>query len=480
MTRGCFSCTLVHHLIGVVEVSSQSYPLVIKAKVNIGDLPYLQKINEQGERPVQYHHDNWVENFPRILSLTRVEDALEINLFLEHRYKGIFMPPKRGGRQNINGGITLLTLFCIAGSMRLFLKWIEEHDVNWQEVYAVNDTEQAKYWLPVYRYRKYLIDRVVAGEIGRDTGNRYLSHVRQFYEWAFKQRRIDKIPFEYKKQVIKKLRKDGGVDLLFTNYGFERKSITVTATDLLIPKKYTQKEITGSNLSPYSEKELEYLYSTSELAKEGSQRKVDLACRCGLRAIEITRFLASSVANPRLTNKKIFYVEIKGKYGKLRTIMISPVLMQLLWQYRNSDEYITRLGKWQLKHGNTDGAFLFLNRSGGQIQAKSVGNIVFKARNELRSQGIELKRGFHDLRPTFATNLTMFMLEKHLPIGFIRFKLMQLMGHASFSTTQMYINFAESTSFDQQMSSWVDKLFGEFLDPLKENMVALKKGKKDE
>ena len=233
---------IMQSLNGAIRMINKISPLVMKATINIGDLPYLQKTNEQGEWPVQYHHDNWIKKSPRVLSLKRVEDALEINLFLEHRYKGIFMPPKRGGRQNIMGDVTLLTLYSIAFSMRLFLKWIEEEDVNWQEVYAINDTEQAKYWLPVYRYRKHLLDRVVAGEISRNTGNVYINHVMQFYEWAFQQRRIDKIPFEYKKQVIKKQRKDGGIDLLFTNYGLEGKSISVTATDLLIPKKYTQRD----------------------------------------------------------------------------------------------------------------------------------------------------------------------------------------------------------------------------------------------
>ena len=46
---------------------------------------------------------------------------------------------------------------------------------------------------------------------------------------------------------------------------------------------------------------------------------------------------------------------------------------------------------------------------------------------------------------------------------------MALMGHADFSTTQKYINFARSLTFDKQMASWVDKLFGEFLAPLQED-----------
>jgi len=439
--------------------------------VNLGGLPYFDGSDEQSRRQVQYHHDHWVEKFPRVLSLKRVADALEINLFLEHRFKGTFMPPKRRGKANLLGGISLTTLNSVANSMSLFLQWIEKHNVNWQEVYAVTDGDKAKYWLPVYRYRKHLIDRIVAGDIDRDTGNLYINHVRHFYEWARKQRRIDKLPFKYKTKVIKKKRKDGNIDLLFTSYGFEEKGIVVTTTDLLIPKKYRQKKVSNSELSPYEREELQALYSTHELTKDGPRLRVDMACHCGLRAEEIATFPSSLVVDPGLKSNGLFYVEIVGKYGKERTIMVSRHLMQSLWDYRNSAEHQARLSKWQLKQGGCDDAPLFLNRSGEQMLAKSIGNVISKVRKELKARGIVLKRDFHDLRSTFATNLAGFMLKKHLPLGFIQFKLMDLMGHSDFSTTQRYINFARSMTFDQQMSSWVDQLFGEFLAPLQEDVL---------
>ena len=460
-------------------MSVNSYPKVVKKTVNLGDLPYFERINAQAERSVQYHHDNWIKKFPRVLSLTRIADALEINLFLEHRFKGVFMPPKHGGKTNPLGGITLLTLNSIAISMCLFLEWIEENDVHWQEVYAVSDSDKAKYWLPVYRYRKYLINRIVDKEIDRDTGNLYINHVRQFYEWARMQRRIDKLPFKYKTKVIKKKRKDGDIDLLFTSYALKEKGILVTTSDLLIPKKYRQKKVSNSELSPYSKQELQYLYSTVELSKDGPRLRVDLACHCGLRAEEIATFPASLVKDPTLENKTLFYVEIVGKFGKLRTIMISRHLMQSLWQYVNSKEHQFRLSKWQMKHGSCEDAPLFMNRSGAKMLGKSIANVISKARKELKQNGIELKRDFHDLRATFATNLAGFMLDKHLPLGFIQYKLMELLGHSNFSTTQKYINFARSMTFDQQMASWVDKLFGEFLEPLQEDVLAAKGVNKD-
>jgi site-specific recombinase XerD len=448
---------------------NDNYPKVVKQTVNLGCLPYFSDVDAKKRRLVLFHQDHIVERFPRVLSLKRVSDALEINLFLEHRYKGSFMPPKRGGIKNTLGGVSLVTMQSLSNSMSLFLKWIESHDVDWHEVYAVSDSDKAKYWLPVYRYRKYLIEQVIAKQIDRDTGNLYINHVRQFYEWARKQRRIEKLPFKYKTKVINKKRKDGNLDLLFTQHGNETKGFTITTTDLLIPKKYKQKKSSDTTLSPYDQDELQSLYTSKALSKLGSKLRVDLAVQCGLRADEVATFQANHVVDSAVTDQSIYYVNIIGKYDKERTVMVSKSLMTSLWLYRNDEEHQHRLSKWQLEYGNCDDAPLFLNRSGQCMSAKSVGNVISKVRKEIAVQGKVLKRDFHDLRSTFATNLAGFLINKNLPIGFVQFKLMQLLGHSDFSTTQKYINFARSLTFDKQMASWVDKLFGDFVAPLQED-----------
>ena len=449
---------------------------VVKNEVNLGDLPYFNQESNCGQplRGVSYHCDREISKFPRLRSLTRTHDVLEMNLFLEHRYKGLFMPPKRANQTNNLGGISVLTLSSTAYSLSIFLSWLEANDVAWQEVIAIAPSEKAKYWLPVYRFRKHLIDRVVAKEIDRDSANLYMNHIRQFYEWALKHRRIDKIPFEYKTQVIKKKRKDGDIDFLFSGQFAQERGIAVTTTDLLIPKKYKQKSFNQNELAPYSREELELLYASKELTKPASRLWVELAHQCGLRADEVATFPASVVKDPTLTTDKIFYVEITGKLSKTRKVMVSSALMASLWVYLNSAERQLRLGKWQLEHGEIDTAPLFINRSGKSMIAKSVSNVISKVRAELKEES--LKRDFHDLRSTFATNLAKFMLKQNLPIGFIQYKLMQLLGHSDFSTTQKYINFARSETFDKQMSSWVDKLFGEHLPSLHSDLLAIQQG----
>jgi hypothetical protein len=102
---------------------SNHYPKVVKQSVNLGSLPYFSDVDATALRTVAFHDDHVVERFPRVLSLIRILDALEINLFLEHRYKGLFMPPKRGEKKNPLGGISLITAQSLANSMCLFLQW---------------------------------------------------------------------------------------------------------------------------------------------------------------------------------------------------------------------------------------------------------------------------------------------------------------------------------------------------------------------
>ena len=69
----------------------------------IGVLPYFAAKPVDELRVIKCHQAHKVEKFPRLVSLTRIEDVLEMNLFLEHRYRGIFMPPNRGGHSNSLG-----------------------------------------------------------------------------------------------------------------------------------------------------------------------------------------------------------------------------------------------------------------------------------------------------------------------------------------------------------------------------------------
>ena len=65
LTRRSSLFILVHGLNGASYMVGQTYPVVIKTRVNIGKSPFPQKINDQGIRSVQYHHDHYRQRWPR-------------------------------------------------------------------------------------------------------------------------------------------------------------------------------------------------------------------------------------------------------------------------------------------------------------------------------------------------------------------------------------------------------------------------------
>ncbi len=443
--------------------------LSVPVTINFGDLPYfdgelvLSCNGTSGTvRQVAFHKDHVVEKFPLLYCQGRPVDALEMNLFMEHRYRGRFLPPKKGGRRNPLGGVTVETIQSIANSLRLFLSWLAETDTDWREVYAAADSVQAKAWLPPYRYRMHLINRIQQGEIERDTANLYINHVRQFYEWARAMQRIERLPFEYKQVPIKKQRKDGDFDLLFTEV-MDEKVLMIQSSDLAIPKKYKNKlAALTDRLAPFSAEELGQFFGSHYLRLDIRRLASNLAVASGLRAGEVVTLTENVIEDPDVSAKPFFIVSITGKFNKERKILVPRFLMKMLWQYKNSPEHLHRAGKWDLRQGTGKARPLFLNRSGGKITSASLTNITSCVAAELAVTGIKFERSFHDLRATYATNLARFMLERNMPLGFIQYKLMSLMGHANFATTLKYINFARSVTFESQMQDWVAKVFSEF------------------
>ncbi|MBR8093135.1 tyrosine-type recombinase/integrase [Burkholderia cenocepacia] len=455
--------------------------LVVPVCMNLGDLPYFDGLaslntgrSDVKVRQVRFHRDHVVDRFPLLYCASRLRDALEMNLFMEHRYRGKFLRPKTSRNRNPQGGVSLKTLKSIANSLRGFLTWLDRTDMDWREVYAAADGDRAKAWLAPYRYRVHLIGEIEAGRISRDTANLYVNHVRQFYEWAHTMRRIDRIPFAYKRISIRKPRRDGDFDLLFSTVQDE-KALMIQTTDLAIPKKYGSKKAEiGTGLTPFTVEELKMFFDSYHMRLDSRKLWAELALACGLRAAEVAALSESAVVNPLLSSIAAFPVRITGKFNKERTILIPGFLMAALWQYRNSTERLRRAAKWDLVHGADSGRPLFLNRSGKAINSASLTNITSFVARESARRGTQFTRSFHDLRATFATSLARFMLEQQLPLGFIQYKLMSLMGHASFATTQKYLNFARSVTFESQMQDWVTQIFADLCPALESEALTTK------
>lgn len=430
---------------------------IVRTRFNSGyGSGFSGELSPEGLRKLSYRRDHFVDGFPLLWSDARPGDALEMNLFLEHRYQGRFQVSRRAGRSSPLGGVSVKTIHSMAGSLSNFLSWLEETQCDWRQVIASANTERAKYWLPVYRYRKHLIDLLASeNKLGRDTANLYMSHVRQFYEWARRRGTVDRLPFEYKNITIKP-KAEQDINLLFSQW---KDGLTIQTSDLAIPKKYKQKSLPSDLLCPYSQEEISLLYSSRHLSLVTRRLWVDLGLLSGLRAFEVAGFLESNVIDTRERAQSAYHVTIIGKGNKERQILIPYSVMQRLWFYRNSTDRLKRATLWEIYYGTEKVKPLFINRSGRSISEKSISNVIHRVRKELKQKGIAFKRTFHDLRSTYATNLAKYMLDKNLDAGFIEYKLMSLLGHSNFSTTKRYLNFARSVTFDSETKGWSDTVF---------------------
>jgi site-specific recombinase XerD len=447
-------------LIGGEDVMAIS---IIQGLLNLGSLPSFHggKIDVADRyqiRVIDYQKPHVVNKFPLLFSDEHTEACLELNLFLECRYKGKFLKPQKGGQKNLLGGVTVKTIRSIANSLKVFLKWLDNEKIDWKDMYMVSVSDKAKEWLPPYRYKHYLIGRIKRNELSLDTANLYISHVRQLYEWAWQTKRIEKLPFNYVDKVIKRKKSNTDFDLIFSSLDYSR-GIVVQTSDLIIPKKNKQKKmIFNDGLSPYNKEELERFYSTEYMQTESRKLWADLSLLCGLRAVEVTLLNETEIIDTYLDETTVYSVRILGKFNKYREILVPRSFMARLWCYKNSPERLRRSSKWDSKHSLSNKP-LFINRSGDRLNEGSITNITSISATELLNRKFYLERSFHDLRSTFATYLARFLLEQDLPLGFIQYKLMSLMGHTNFSTTEKYINFARTTTYDKRMKSWVDDVF---------------------
>lgn len=438
---------------------------IVRVDINMGSLPSfdgkLRNVSKYKQiRSIKYQSEHISEKFSLLTSDSRLKECLEVNLFLEYRYKGKFFRPKKGGQKNLLGGVTAKTIKGIANSLKIFLNWFESRGIEWEDLYAIAESEKAKEWLPPYQFRAYLIDRVEQSELSLNTANLYISHVRQFYEWAWQTKRIEKLPFTYRHKVIKKKNSNSEFDLIFTS-SINNRGIIVQTNDLTISKRHQQKKIIlNDSLSPFSQTELRSFYSSNYMQSKSRKLWADLALLCGLRAFEITLLNESEIVDASLYEAKLYTVEIVGKFNKHRQIIVPRTLMTRLWTYKNSGERLSRSAKWDSRNHLTDKP-LFINRSGKRLNEGSITNITSIAAKEISNNKEKFSHSFHDLRATFATSLARLLLENDLPLGFIQYKLMSLLGHSCFSTTQKYIDFARTVTYDKHMNSWVLDIFGD-------------------
>lgn len=469
---------------------------IIKTSINLGQGMsfHLDKSGEpiqteEGIRTHSYRHDKVESNFPLLQHPNRITECQEMNLFLMHRFEGHFNLKKNKKESDAFSDayyasqpgkpIDVKTVHSIAKHLKAFLDWLDEDGASYFEVIAAPLSKQSVdddiSRLPVWRYHKYLCDRVANKEqterLSYNTAQERIRAVKTFYIWSHKRGAIDNLPFslEYKQVRIKSKTKPSALFQLPTS-STRSGGLWKWVSNLSIPRTIKQKEDSpDKNLQPYSPKELTQLLQSNTAQKPSYKIYIQCALLGGLRSFEITAIDQKDIFDPdkKENKKRIPKLNIVRKGHKPVRLIIARVLMKLLYLFTLSPQNMKRQTKHETTHGINNSEHplpLFMNSSGDRINEDTPGNSISIIRKEQRERGLEvLTRTFHDLRATFATYVAKYLIEKGESESSIRQILMTLMSHESFKTTKRYIDFAKNVGVDAYgaMSDWVQDIYGD-------------------
>lgn len=356
-------------------------------------------------------------NFPQLINLDDIETSIEFNFFLIEKFRfNNFTANKTKTRSNI---ITKLRIKSLITSLRLFLTWLIENNVDWKDETYIDDED------PVNQFKNHLIDRISSDNnpISYESASAYLQDVKMLYEWAAHSHIISRLPFVY-------------TTSYYTNNNANKitskkaPTTQVISSSIKIPKKY--KEIKFKTLSSYTNEEYEQIINSNYCATPSRQLWIKLAKEYGLRRIEIVRI------NEDICDSINGLYVVTGKNYKQREIHFKEDMLRELNNFRNSKIRKENLHKYYLGHGYEQ-APLFLNSKGKRISEKTISNIIYPVKDELNEKGIVFNKTFHDLRATYAVERVLSLLKQGTDMESIEFIITDELGHNLFETTKKYL-----------------------------------------
>jgi len=228
----------------------------------------------------------------------------------------------------------------------------------------------------VTKYMQYLYDK----DVSKATMSRKLSSLRSFYNYLYKEGKVEKNYFS----MIKNPKRDNGLPKLV-------KEIDI---DKMFGVPDTRNSLGQRNLLI-----VRMLYST------------------GVRVSELVNICIKDIDMNERT------IRILGKGSKERIVIFGNNTKEILDLYLNN-------GRYKLSNGNND--YLFLNKDGNKLSDRYVRNIIndiiFKA-------SIEMHVSPHMLRHTFATG----MLNNGADLVSVK----EMLGHESLNTTSIYTHVSD-------------------------------------
>ncbi|MFV8432942.1 tyrosine-type recombinase/integrase [Vibrio owensii] len=172
-----------------------------------------------------------------------------------------------------------------------------------------------------------------------------------------------------------------------------------------------------------------------------------LCVEAGLRIDEAIHFPAHDIGNADYSDLETVPVKITHTKGsKERTVEIPIELYEELEIHKESHAQLKNLNKRndliQSSSEMDTVAYLFLSNKGVPHSANTLETHFSNLRKKIREVDSSWYYRIHDLRSTFATHwLWNESKERHVGYDYLMDELAQLMGHASTSTTEKYIQY---------------------------------------
>ncbi|NBZ45948.1 site-specific integrase [Klebsiella quasipneumoniae] len=390
-------------------------------------------------------------------------------------------------------------LSCIAKGLTLFFTFLEREQLCW------SDMPRASHMRPLYRFRDYL--QTLHDEIDPQSGKRRLASstaksyrgaaVGMYIFWMGYGDVFLRPPCQFSEVNISDKRILGHIN----------RYIKVQTTDLKITARDKVKQFrTPNHLRPLLKEQRPELQSLLGVLNEGRSytRKKDkyiaktispeiriavyLSLYTGMRRIEVLTFSSTLIQQPSLDEKTITVMIGPGnhchtKRGESGEIKIPVWLMRQLYAYKQSARYRKRLSKYlQLTPDSLASKYppLLLNNQGYPYNENSLnarwGEICNAIRIDYNLPTFSHK--FHNLRSTYATYLTIALLQLTHPSDHprnpnepvltrdqVEAEVQARLRHSSPQTTALYVKFWEDNYLERQSDrihqEGLDRIYGD-------------------
>ncbi|MBA6113548.1 MULTISPECIES: tyrosine-type recombinase/integrase [Pseudomonas] len=322
-----------------------------------------------------------------------------------------------------------------------FFSFLQAHELDWRDV----DRGEAKSL--TYAYRDYCLNHC---KLSSNTIRQRLLYICKFYEFAFKEKWVKNLPFNYEERTSR--RKTGLLEHLDKSGG----------------------KVSVSDAMPRKTKSLPKFLSLSEVqliidAADNPHHRmmIRLALHTGLRREEITTFPLSYVRNPdeigRAERNLRVYLDPHDGSGMTTKRSIPRILYVSRHLMRELYYYVENVRGERASLSKSPHRQLFLNRMG-----EPYGNGGKSFNRVIRELGkrVQLNVHTHMLRHTYATH-TLSSLQCNPTSGLDPLVFVQRqLGHSSIQTTMVYLHLVNELAdeavlaYDDELNSMAEALDG--------------------